>query len=102
MILNAYSLLDTKSGVFSPPWFLIHDAVAIRAVREIASNRETTPGQYPDDFVLYGVGTFDDNLGSFHSYAPRNLGVVSSLLVRRDVVSEIRDGFADDAREGGK
>lgn len=82
MILNAYSLLDVKSGVFSPPFFLIHDSIALRAVSELMTDKTCVPARYPSDFVLYCVGAFDDNLGSFTHLPPRNLGVLSAIAAQ--------------------
>lgn len=82
MIVYGYSLLDVKAGLFSPPFFLIHDSLAIRAVCELALDKTTTPGKYPGDFVLYRVGAFDDGAGVFIADGrPDNLGVVSALMV---------------------
>ena len=79
MVLNAYSLLDTKTGLYSPPFFLGHDALAMRAVYELSNDKMTTPAKYPDDYVLYRVGIFDDNTGTMGSNIPTNLGAVSAL-----------------------
>lgn len=82
MLVKAFSLLDTKSGLFSLPWFFPHDANAVRAVRALGLDKATTVGQYPSDYVLYCIGEFDDSVGLLTSpFAPRPLGAVSSLLV---------------------
>lgn len=80
MILNAYSILDTQTGIWSQPWFLVHDAVAYRSVMDIASDANTTLARHPNDYVLYGIGDFDDSIGTMRPSEPRNLGVVSAIL----------------------
>jgi len=57
--VNAYCVLDTKSGVYNQPYFLINDAVAIRQFQAIISNEETMIAKYPEDFRLYCIGAFD-------------------------------------------
>jgi len=80
MQFNAYSLLDTKSGLYSAPWFSNHDATAFRQVAELAGDRNSTVGRYPADFVLYRVGLFNDNTADLSSIVPVNLGSVSALF----------------------
>lgn len=94
MVVQAYSLLDTKTGLFSLPWFFAHDQVAIRAVVGLAGDEATTVGKYPSDYVLMCVGEFDDCTGILSSLSPRQLGVVSSLLARLSGVSQELGGLS--------
>lgn len=80
MLLNGYSVLDTKTGLFSQPVFLVHDHVAVRAFVELSADQSTTIGKYPSDYVLMAIGQFDDNTGMFIPAAPRGLGVISALI----------------------
>lgn len=80
MFLKAYSFLDTKTGLHSSPFFVVHDEIAIRSAVGVGLDPTTHIGQYPSDFVLLHVGEFDDNAGQLFHCAPRNLGVVSALL----------------------
>ncbi|WNK14777.1 MAG: nonstructural protein [Microvirus sp.] len=84
MYLQAYSLLDTKTGMYSLPWFMPHEAIALRAAQQLGNDKTTNVGQYPDDFVLFNIGEFDDNTALMSSFAPRSLGTVGSLLVKKD------------------
>lgn len=79
MILNSYSLFDSKSGTFSPPFFCLSRGIAIRMVMDIMADQNTTPARYPDDFTLFELGNFDDATGVIISSAPINLGVVSAF-----------------------
>lgn len=80
MITKAYCLLDVKAGVFSLPWFFFHDAQVYRAVEELGADKNTTVGKYPEDFVLFCVGSFDDVTGVLERCSPVSMGPVSSLL----------------------
>lgn len=84
MVLNGYSLLDVKTGLYSPPFFLAHDVLALRAVLELCSDRNTTPGKYPADYVLYRLGSFDDNTGMVSAGVPVNMGTLAGLLAGVD------------------
>lgn len=81
MKLNAYSLLDMKAGAFAVPFFMHHDAQAIRAVIELGQDMSTTVGRYPSDFALCRVGGFDDQSGGLVPLpVPENLGTIAALL----------------------
>lgn len=70
MILRAYSLLDVKALQYHPPFFQSTDATAIRALRDLVNDLNTTVGRHPSDFKLYCVGTYDDATGHFEPLHP--------------------------------
>lgn len=72
MILNVYTLFDTKALIFNTPFFAVNDGVAKRMCADLASDANTTVGRHPADYVLYRLGTYDDNLGSFDLVAIRD------------------------------
>lgn len=80
MKLLAFSLLDTKVGSFSPPFFMAHPGAAIRAVMELGQDMNTTVGRHPADFSLVQLGHFEDQTGVMHAETPIHLGTVASLL----------------------
>lgn len=63
MKLNAYTLYDVKSLVYSPPFFAVAHGSAIRMVMDLANDPGTLPGRHPQDFTLLCIGSFDDQLG---------------------------------------
>lgn len=83
MITGAYSLYDTKAGIFNTPWFCISRGVAIRMVMDLVSDPQTTINRHPDDYTLFEIGTFDDSNGVLTSSAPVNLGVAASFVVNQ-------------------
>lgn len=80
MILKAFCLLDMKAGAFATPFFMHHDAQAIRAVTELGQDQATTVGRYPADFALMSIGTFDDASGVLTPTGIVNLGTVAGFL----------------------
>lgn len=80
MILKAFCLLDIKAGAFATPFFMHHDAQAIRAVTELGQDMSTTVGRYPSDFALMSIGTFDDASGVLTPTGIVNLGTVAGFL----------------------
>lgn len=80
MILKAFCLLDMKAGAFAQPFFMHHDAQAVRAVTELGQDLNTTVGRYPSDFALCSIGTFDDSSGVLTPTGIINLGTVAGFL----------------------
>lgn len=80
MHLIAYSLYDEKAGVFSPPFFVGTEGLALRAVSDLVADNRTTVARHPNDFVLYELGRFDDQTAVFESIKPRPVVKAASML----------------------
>ena len=57
---NLYSVLDTKSQLYSPPFVAQNDAIAIRMVMDILRNPDNNLSRYPEDHQLMCVGFWDE------------------------------------------
>lgn len=71
MIFKIYSILDTKAGAFAPPFFVANDQVAIRSVLAARNDPNGLMGRFPDDFKLFCLGDFDDEVGVLSPSAPK-------------------------------
>lgn len=80
MLLQAFCLLDTKTGIHHAPWFMAHFGAAIRTVQDLASDSNTIVGRHPADYCLMEIGTFDDQTGHLQSCVPRSLGTAVSFV----------------------
>jgi len=78
MILNVYSIFDTKALVFNTPFFAHNNASAVRSVSDLAADLNTSVGRHPSDFVLYRIGQYNDEQG-----------VLAPLDIREHVVDVI-------------
>lgn len=63
MILNVYTLHDSKTLVYNSPFFAMNHGVARRMVSDVAADLNTSIGRHPMDYTLYCVGTYDDQTG---------------------------------------
>lgn len=70
MILRAYSIFDTKALQYHPPFYSSTDGAAVRSLSDLANDANTNIGRHPTDYVLYCVGTWDDNKGTFLPLSP--------------------------------
>lgn len=80
MIVKVFSLLDTKTGIYNLPWFMVHTGMAIRTIIDLAADPNTTIARHPADFVLVDLGTFDDATGQCDTRSHQHLGTVASFL----------------------
>lgn len=82
MIVNAYTLHDTKAVSYSPPFFAAAHGLATRMVMELASDLSTTVGRHPADFTLYCVGRFDTESGQILPITREHISDVLALTPR--------------------
>lgn len=73
--MRMYSLHDTKAGRFTPPFLASSDEEAKRIVYMTASTGQASMlSQFPGDFTLYMVGTWDEDNGTVVPVELENLG----------------------------
>jgi len=85
MFLKAYTILDTKTGIYSQPWFFASDGAAVRAIIDLGHDQNTMVGKHPADYVFYGIGGFDDSTGMLQPLEVYSFGSVQSLIARPSV-----------------
>lgn len=61
MKLYIYSVRDVKADIFNRPFYENNDAMAMRTLHQ--SSIGTLLEKYPEDFLLYKIGVFDDATG---------------------------------------
>lgn len=79
MQLRAFSVLDTKTGAYGLPFFCHHVALAKRMIYEAVSDERSSLAKYPADYVLFGIGAFDDATGSLQNHAPESFGSAAAI-----------------------
>jgi len=63
MILKVFSIRDAKAEIFNPPFFKKTHGEAERDFHQLCKDDKSMPAQYPEDYDLYYVGTYDDQTG---------------------------------------
>lgn len=72
--LKAFAVRDQKGECFRTPFFLKTPGEAIRDFSKLCKDPQSMLNQFPEDYDLYAVGEFDEDLGTFLSYdTPRHL-----------------------------
>lgn len=82
MLINVFSVYDSKACFFGQPFFDQHEASAIRnfsdAVND-ASNPNNMWNKHPEDFSLFQIGSFHNETGELVPIHPKNLITASAL-----------------------
>lgn len=68
MLMNVYSIYDTKGDYFVPPWFSRTHADAIRDFAKAVGTPGSPMGDHPADFELRCIGTWDDLAGEIRPH----------------------------------
>lgn len=58
---------DTAVDAFMRPFVVQHVGAAIRGFGDECANPQSVFGQHPDDFLLFHIGTFDEDTGLVES-----------------------------------
>lgn len=81
MKILIFSIRDSKSEVFSQPFFSPTRGSAIRAFADAVNDPATDYAKHPDDYTLFYVGDFDVDKGEIIGLAAGavNLGLASTF-----------------------
>jgi len=63
MMLNIYSIFDSATKSYNTPFFMQNDELAIRALKNLVNDDSTDVCKFPDQFILFKLGEFNDATG---------------------------------------
>lgn len=90
MILVVCAVYDMKARAFASPFTSSHLDVAKRAFAEAANISDHSLCKYPEDFVLYCLGTWNDETAEFQLHPQREY-VASALEYHKQGKSVVPD-----------
>jgi len=70
-MLKLFSIYDGKIRSFMRPFLDAHTGSALRSFEQACKEPTSPFAQFPADFVLYEVGTFNEETGETTSYSPK-------------------------------
>lgn len=101
MMLKVFSVFDTKLATFGRPWYELTEASAIRVFSDAVNDNSNQANQWfkhPEDFSLYLLGEFDDQLGTIEKCTPRSLVTAASVFdFKKAVQPELNGLFKEPA-----
>lgn len=65
MIKQMYAVFDSKSQAYCNPFLAPREEIAIRDFTRAARDPSLEISQFPEDFSLQHLGSFDDTTGKF-------------------------------------
>jgi hypothetical protein len=65
MKLKMFSIRDQKCEIFNTPFFQKTHGEAERSFTTAVNDNKTQFNAFPEDYDLYYLGEYDDNLGTF-------------------------------------
>lgn len=74
MILKAFTVYDMKTEAYLRPFFALTEGEAIRMFSDAVNTAGNQFNAHAEDFILYGIGKFDDSLGQLDKEPQENLG----------------------------
>ena len=78
---KVFTIYDSKAEHHFPPQFLQAPGQAIRYFEDEANNPESPIGKHPQDYSLFQIGEFDDDLGLLTPLVPiKSLGVAHEFI----------------------
>ena len=63
MLLQVVSVYDSAAQCYSQPSFVPTVGTAVRSFQDIMKDSNSQCAKHPEDFVLYHIGVFNDELG---------------------------------------
>lgn len=67
--MKIFSIFDQKAAAYLSPFTLQSEAHAIRQLADVLLSNQTSPfSDYPEDFTLMEIGTWDQLTGEIHPH----------------------------------
>lgn len=84
MIYEIFTVRDKAVGSFLPPFYCRSVGEALRSFTATVNEKDHQFNKYVEDYVLFSLGTFDDQSGTFASQDPLRVISAMEVLVPED------------------
>ena len=83
MIMQIFSVYDSKAEAFMQPFFMTSKGQAVRAFTDLVRDDSSSLNKHPEDYALFHIGQFDDSDASISMLAaPQSLGLAIEYVCR--------------------
>lgn len=84
-LANLYQMYDNLAQSVAGPIIIEkRDAPAIRAFHGVLANKDTLPGQYPDNFELRHIGVQDEETAQLTVMQPQTIATGTQWRTERE------------------
>ncbi len=73
MIKKVFTLYDSASELYLPPFYQTTKGAAIRDIQDGMKKNDSILSVHKEDLTLYEIGEYDDNTAALHATLPRVL-----------------------------
>lgn len=84
MIHQIFSIQDTKSQTFNPPFYQKNVGEACRTFSKLVNDSTSMLNQYPEDFILVHLGHYCDDTGEIITIKPVNIGTAIQYVQKQN------------------
>lgn len=84
-MLKAFTVYDLKAEFYMKPFFCLATGEAVRSFADAINDPQSPFYKHPDDYTLYEIGTFDEQIGELSSVPPVNLGSALNFKIEEGV-----------------
>ena len=82
MIMKVYTVLDVKVEAYLQPFFARSQGEAVRMFADSVNTPSTHLARYPEDFILFEIGEYDDQSAGITGYdAPVHVVKAIDVLI---------------------
>lgn len=86
--LGAYCVRDAKADAFMRPFFAPTAGFAIRTFSEWANDGESPVSKHPEDYMLFAIGSYEEETGKLEGAQPMSLGMALEYVNKPRVQRE--------------
>lgn len=84
MELKIFTVRDSKSSAYFPPFFTLNVDTATRSIKELMYDVNHQFARFSHDFSLYELGIYDDQTGALDCHEPVHVFNFVDLLVAEE------------------
>lgn len=90
MTMKLYAVRDVKADAFGAPMSIATKGLALRSFSDACLQPNSELGRYPEDYMLYELGSYEPNSGKIDANA-----LPVFLASATDVIAKARSQAAD-------
>lgn len=86
MKIKMFTVYDIKAKSYLPPFYMQSTGQAMRTFEDTVNDPDHAFGKHPEDYVIFEVGTFDDQSCTFELHkSPITLAKAIELINQPDL-----------------
>ena len=104
MIHKIFTVYDVAAEAYLPPFMLHQQGMAIREFQNMCNDQQHRFGANPEDYILFELGTFDDETAEYETHEPLSVANGIEMLrisTREEIINQMRQHAANEENFNG-